>query len=123
MSVANSRHLVLARIKTPKKSYKISESAVSDTLLKSGFQNFAAHVAFLNRALRDVFNLPNQKKCPIIPKFLPAILLAKESVETWLCSPAAVLKTITVLTSVVPWHACHQRTITRLSALETSRPS
>ena len=53
MFVVNSRHLVLARIKTPKKSYKISENAVSDTLLMSGFQIFAADAAFQNRALRD----------------------------------------------------------------------
>jgi len=33
------------------------------------------------------------------------------------------LKTITVLPSVVPWHACHQRTITRLSTLETGKPN
>jgi len=37
--------------------------------------------------------------------------------------PVIKLKTITVLTSVVPWYTCHQRMITRLSALETSRPS
>jgi hypothetical protein len=37
--------------------------------------------------------------------------------------PVIKLKTITVLPSVVPWHACHQRTITRLSTLETGKPS
>jgi len=61
--VANSRHLVLARIKTPKNPYKISykipESAVSGTLLMSGFQKIYA---------------PNQKKCPVIPRFLPESL-------------------------------------------------
>ena len=36
--VVNSRHLVLARIQTPQKSYKILENAVSDTLLMSGFR-------------------------------------------------------------------------------------
>jgi len=44
--VANSRHLVLATIKTPKNSYKIPTSAVSGTLLMSGFQIFAPDAAF-----------------------------------------------------------------------------
>ena len=58
MFVANSRHLVLARIKTPKNSYKIPESAVSNM---SGFQNFAPDAAFQNLALRDFFTHPTKK--------------------------------------------------------------
>ena len=58
---ANSRHLVLARIKTPKNSYKIPGSAVSDTLLMSGFQKFAADTSFQNRAPRDFFTHPTKK--------------------------------------------------------------
>jgi len=92
MFVVNSRHLVLARIKTPKKSYKKSESAVSNTLLMSGFQIFAADAAFQNRALHDVFmnsttnnalSFPDfcQKACPrhvervgVVPNlFIPVI--------------------------------------------------
>ena len=38
MFVANSRHLLLARIQIPKNSWKRPKSAVSGTLLKSGFQ-------------------------------------------------------------------------------------
>jgi len=34
----NSRRIALARLKTPKKSYKTFENAFSDTLLMSGFQ-------------------------------------------------------------------------------------
>ena len=59
--VANSRHLVLARIKTPKNSYKIHESAVSGTLLTSGFQIFVADAAFQNRAPRDFFTHRTKK--------------------------------------------------------------
>jgi len=62
----NSRHLVLARITTPQKSYKILEDAVSDTLLMSGFWIFAAD------ALHDFFSRTNQNKCSIITRFLPA---------------------------------------------------
>jgi len=67
--VVNFRHLVLARIKTPKKSCKISESAVSDTLLMSGFQIFAPDAAFQNRALRDFWYALNQKSALSFPDF------------------------------------------------------
>ena len=60
---ANSRHLVLARIKTPKNSYKTPESAVSCTLQMAGFR--------ISKSLRAFFYAPNQEKCPIIPSFLP----------------------------------------------------
>jgi len=69
MFVVNSRHLVLARIKTPKKTHKISESAVSDTLLMSGFQIFAADATFQNRALRDFFTNPTTKYALSFPDF------------------------------------------------------
>jgi len=67
--VANSRHLVLARIKTPKNSYKIPKSAVSGTLLMAGFHIFAADAAFQNRAPRDFFYAPNQKNALSFPDF------------------------------------------------------
>jgi len=67
--VANSRHPVLATIKTPKISYKIPESAVSCTLLMSGFQIFAAHTAFQNRAARDFFTHPTKKNALSFPDF------------------------------------------------------
>jgi len=44
--------------KTPKNSNKIPESAVSGTLLMSGFQIFAAIAAIENRATRDFFTHP-----------------------------------------------------------------
>jgi len=85
--VANSRHLVLARIKyqlsvfnknstlkSPKISYKIPESAVSGTLLISGFQIFAADAACQNRAPRDLFTHPTKKNAFVIPRFLPESL-------------------------------------------------
>jgi len=75
MFVVNSRHLVLERIKTPKKSYKISEIAVSDTLLISGLQIFAGDAAFQNRALRDFSYALNHKKSPIIARFLPESMM------------------------------------------------
>jgi len=59
--VAKSRHLVLARIKTPKNSYKIHESTVSCTLLMSGVKNFAGDATFQNRAPRDIFTHPTKK--------------------------------------------------------------
>jgi len=37
--VVNSRHVVLAKTKTPQKSYKILENIFSDTLLMSGFSS------------------------------------------------------------------------------------
>jgi len=67
--VANSRHLVLARIKTQKNSYKIHESAVSGTLLMSGFKNFAVDAAFQNRAPRDFFTHPTKKNDLSFPDF------------------------------------------------------
>ena len=67
--VANSRQLVLARIKTPKNSYKIPERAVSCTLLMSGFYIFAADAAFQNRAARDFFTHPTKKNALSFPDY------------------------------------------------------
>jgi len=67
--VANSRHLVLARTKTPKNPHKIPESAVSCTLLLSGFQIFAADAAFQNRAAREFFTHPTKKNTLSFPDF------------------------------------------------------
>jgi len=47
--------------KNTKNSYKIPKSAVSCTLLMSGFQIFAADAAFPNRAARDFFTHPAKK--------------------------------------------------------------
>jgi len=81
--VANSRHLVLARIKTPKNSYKIPESAVSCTLLMSGFQIFAADAALQNRAARDFFTHPTKKNAQSFPDFCQ---------KAWLQGCCSVLK-------------------------------
>ena len=75
--VVNSRHIVLARIKTPKESYQTPENAFSDTLLMSGFRIFAAD------ALCDFFFAPNQGKCPIISKFLPESLVGTCCHTAW----------------------------------------
>ena len=68
LSVVNSRHLVLAKIKKLKKSYKILENAVSDTLLMSVFQMFAAD------APRDFFLAPT-RKLPYHSQILPENLV------------------------------------------------
>jgi len=67
--VANSRHLGSAKTKTPKNLYKIPESAVSCTLLMSGFQIFAADAAFQNRTARDFFTHPTKKNALSFPDF------------------------------------------------------
>ena len=78
-----SEEIVCCQLQTPcfsenkntKKSHKIPENAVSDTLLMSGFQIFAADAAlYISRSARFFF-APNQEKCPIIPRFLPESLV------------------------------------------------
>jgi len=55
LSVVNSRHLVSARIKTHKKAPKIPTNALSDALLMSGFQIFAADAAIENCTSHNFF--------------------------------------------------------------------
>jgi len=51
------------------KLIQIPECAVSDTLLMSGFQNFAADAAFKNRAPRDFFTHRTKKNAISFPDF------------------------------------------------------
>jgi len=53
LSLVNSRHLVLARIKTHKKSPKIPGNALSDALLMSGFQNHASRGLVLTESVKE----------------------------------------------------------------------
>jgi len=66
--VANSRHLVLARIKTPKNSYKTPESAVSCTLQMAGFR------ISKSRCVR-FFTHPTKKNALSFPVFCQKVSL------------------------------------------------
>ena len=68
LSVVNSRHPVLARIKKQKKSPKISGNALSDALLMWYFQILAADAAIENSASRGFFwTHSNKKSAQLIP--------------------------------------------------------
>jgi len=67
--VVNSRHLILARIKTSKNSYKIHESVVSGTLLMSGFQILTDNAAFQNRAPHDFLTYSTKTNALSFPDF------------------------------------------------------
>ena len=65
--VVSSRHLVLARKQTLKKSYKILKNAISDTLLMSRFQFFAADAPcdfFLALTKKNALSFPDFDQKP-----------------------------------------------------------
>jgi len=66
--VANSRHLLIARIKTPNNSHKIPKSAVSCTLLMSGFQIFAGDAQYTHPTKKNALSFPDfcQKTCTCV---------------------------------------------------------
>ena len=73
--VSSSKEIVCCQLQTPsfsenkntQKSHKKPESAVSCTLLMSGFQIFAADATFQNRAARDFFTHPTKKNALSFP--------------------------------------------------------
>ena len=95
--VVNSRLLVLARMKTPKKSHNILENAFFDTAVMSGVRIFAVNAAFEKPRSAQFVLHRTKRKCLIIPRFLPEKQLWGNFVKSlhcksWELNPPAVPK-------------------------------